>query len=125
MSMILSQEIIRTCKMRLLSMKQELLNRARTSRMEFAQNDKNSGDEIDQAVAQLTENSLLASQERIRVQLFEIEMALSRIQAGQFGFCEETGEQIEEQRLLAIPYTRLSIEGAELRESLSTRFATP
>jgi len=123
--MILSQEIIRTCKMRLLSMKQELLNRARTSRMEFAQNDKNSGDEIDQAVAQLTENSLLASQERIRVQLFEIEMALSRIQAGQFGFCEETGEQIEEQRLLAIPYTRLSIEGAELRESLSTRFATP
>ncbi|MFN7453442.1 MAG: TraR/DksA family transcriptional regulator [Pseudobdellovibrionaceae bacterium] len=125
MSMTLSQETIRTCRIKLLSMKQDLLNRARVSRMEFAQNDKSSGDEIDQTVAQLTENALLASQERIRIQLFEIEMALSRIQAGHFGLCEETGEQIEEQRLLAIPYTRLSIEGAEIRESLSKRFATP
>jgi len=53
----------------------------------------------------------------------EIEMALGRIENGTYGICEETEEPIETDRLLAIPWTRLSIEGAELRESLGRRYA--
>ncbi len=40
-----------------------------------------------------------------------------------YGICEETEELIEEDRLLAIPWTRLSIEGAEIRESVNKRYA--
>lgn len=119
----ISQELIQQCRQKLLLMKQDLLNRAKNLRSEFAANDKNSGDEIDQTVAQLAEHNFLVSQERIRHQLMEIEFALARIQAGHFGLCEETQEPIEADRLLAIPYTRLSIEGAEIREAFQKRFA--
>lgn len=118
----ISSEIISECKKKLLAMKAELLNRAKALRAEFAANDKHSGDEIDQTVAQLAENNFLASQERVRTQLMEIEFALSRIQSGHFGVCEETGEYIERDRLMALPFTRLSIEGAEIREAHTKRF---
>ena len=59
----------------------------------------------------------------MRNQLLEIEMALARIEQGTFGFCEETEEPIESERLLAIPWTRLSIEGAEMREAVGRKYA--
>lgn len=118
----LSNELVLECRAKLVRMKSELLNRAKSLRAEFAANDKNSGDEIDQTVAQLAENNFLASQERVRTQLMEIEFALSRIESGQYGICEETGEVIERDRLLALPFTRLSIEGAEIREAHTKRF---
>ncbi len=116
-------KIIQECQRKLVLMKQDLLNRARGLRQEFAQNDKNSGDEADQTVAHLAEHHFLVSQERLRQQLIEIEFALARIERGQFGVCEETQEPIEQERLLAIPYTRLSIEGAELREASKKKYA--
>jgi DnaK suppressor protein len=61
--------------------------------------------------------------ERLRAQLFEIDSALGRIENGSFGLCEETEEAIEPERLRAIPWTRLSIEGAEIRESMNKRYA--
>ena len=65
----------------------------------------------------------LSQQERLRTQLVEIENALARIENGTFGVCEETEEFIEHDRLRAIPWTRLSIEGAEIRESVNKKFA--
>jgi len=119
----ISRDIVQQCRQKLLLMKQDLLNRARHIRNEFAQNDKNSGDEIDQAVAHLAEHNFLVSQERLRHQLVEIEYALARIESGQFGTCEETQEPIEPDRLIAIPYTRLSIEGAEIRDASRKKYA--
>jgi DnaK suppressor protein len=89
----------------------------------FKENNKNVGDEIDQSVAQLEEYNILITQERMRNQLLEIEFALARIENGEFGICEETNEPIEEQRLLTIPWTRLSIEGAEIRERYKKHYA--
>lgn len=120
------QELIQECKKRLLSLKQEILNRARASAHEYRMEQSSrssSGDEIDQTVAQLEENTFLIAQERMRVQLFEIEMALARMENGTFGVCEETEEPIEVDRLLAIPWTRVSIEGAELREAITRKYA--
>lgn len=119
----ITKEIVQQCRQKLLLLKNDLLNRARHIRGEFAQNDKNSGDEIDQTVAHLAEHNFLVAQERIRFQLMEIDFALGRIEAGQFGTCEETLEPIETDRLLAIPYTRLSIEGAEIRDASRKKFA--
>jgi len=114
--------ITEECRTKLLKMKQELLHRVRVNQLQFSQAEK-SGDEIDQTVSQLEEHSLLISQERMRTQLLEIELALARIEKGLFGVCEETDELIEIERLRALPYTRVSIEGAELREKMSQRYA--
>jgi DnaK suppressor protein len=119
----IDQSIIQECRAKLLALKRDLLNRIQELRQDFSQEDKSSGDEIDQTVAQLNENTFLINQERLRRQIVEIEFALSRIESGHFGYCEETDEPIEIDRLRALPYTRLSIEGAEIRERLDRKFA--
>lgn len=118
----ISDQVIQECRRKLVLSKQELLNRFRTAQREFIHTEK-SGDEGDQSVAHIAEHSFLVNQERIRNQLLEIEMALARMEQGKFGICEETEEVIETERLLAIPWTRLSIEGAELREAVSRKYA--
>lgn len=118
----LSLETLKECRRKLLSLKQDILNRVRLSQFDFDQREKG-GDEIDLTVAQLAENHFLISQERLRTQLMEIENALARIEKGTYGICEETEEPIEPERLLAIPWTRLSIEGAEIQEAMLRKFA--
>jgi DnaK suppressor protein len=48
--------------------------------------------------------------------LGEVHEALSRIDAGTFGRCEECGEPITRQRLQALPYTRHCIQCARALE---------
>ncbi len=113
---MIDKETIAQCKQKLIRAKEELLNRFSNYVADFRERDHR-GDEVDQTVSILTENQLFAAQQRLRKQIFEIEAALSRIERGTYGICEETGEPISLERLLAIPWTRLSIEGAEIRES--------
>lgn len=51
------------------------------------------------------------------VYLREIEEALQRIEDGTYGICEITGEEINLERLRAIPTARLSIEAQEKLEN--------
>ncbi|WP_347355727.1 TraR/DksA C4-type zinc finger protein [Bdellovibrio sp.] len=118
----ISDNVMMECRRKLLTAKQDVLNRFRTAQRELVHYEKG-GDEADQSVAHIEEHSFLISQARMRNQLVEIEMALARIEQGTFGICEETEELIETERLLAIPWTRLSIEGAEMREAVSRKFA--
>ncbi len=102
--------------------KADLLNRFQSHFHDLRTRDSG-GDEADQTMSILAENQLFAAQQRLRSQILEIESALSRIDRGTYGVCEETEEPIEVERLLAIPWTRLSIEGAEIRESHGQRRA--
>lgn len=52
--------------------------------------------------------SLLSTEQEA---LYEIEEAIKRIKAGSYGVCEITGETISNERLLAVPFTRYSLEG--------------
>ena len=117
-----SNTVVRLCREKLVHLKADLMNRLRSSFEDYRARDR-VGDETDQAVEMLAEGSFLEAQTRLRNQLFEIELALGKMEVGVYGICEETDELIEEERLLAIPWTRLSIEGAEIREDLSKRFA--
>ena len=122
--MELSKDLVAECKKKLLELKAELLNRVRDARQGLhSGDDSKGGDEGDQTLRALAEDEFLRNNERLRKQLLEIEMALSRMDSGTYGICEETEEIIEPERLLAIPWTRLSIEGAEIRESLNKRYA--
>lgn len=118
-----SLQLINLCRQLLLTAKQDILNRSRQMRSDYQSMDKLGGDEADQTMQLLAENDYLSTQERLKERLLEIEMALARIVEGRFGVCEETEELIEHERLLAIPWTRVSIEGAELREASRRRFA--
>jgi DnaK suppressor protein len=115
-------QLIQECRAKLLQVKTDLLNQAKEVRNDLTSDDKG-GDEADQTVRVLAEAEFLNRHERLRSQLMEIEAALGRIENGSFGVCEETEEPIEPERLRAIPWTRLSIEGAEIRESMNKRFA--
>lgn len=118
----ISKGLVEECKSKLLSAKEDLLNRVQDIRKNLHTEEKG-GDEADQTVRVLNESEVLGQHDRIRKQLFEIEQALARIEGGTYGICEETEEYIEADRLLAIPWTRLSIEGAEIRESLKRKYA--
>jgi DnaK suppressor protein len=119
MAMVVDPKVAQVCKQKLLQAKADLMNRFQSHFRDFRERETG-GDEADQTVSLLAENHLFITQQRLRTQLMEIEMALSRIEKGTFGICEETDEPIEKDRLLAIPWTRLSIEGAEIRESFET-----
>ncbi len=121
--MAISEKLVGECRQRLLQSKQDILNRVKEARLNLDQNEEKGGDEGDQTVRVLAEQEFLSMHERLRSQLMEIESALARIENGSFGFCEETEEEIEPERLRAIPWTRLSIEGAEIRESVNKRYA--
>ena len=118
----ISKGLVEECKKKLLTSKEELLNRVRDIRKDLFIEEKG-GDEADQTVRVLNESEVLGQHDRIRKQLFEIEQALARIENGSYGICDETEEPIEAERLRAIPWTRLSIEGAELRESMKRKYA--
>ena len=58
----------------------------------------------------------LRTRDRERKLLKKIDQSLARIEDGTYGYCEETGEPIGIQRLLARPTATLSIEAQERRE---------
>ena len=118
----ISEQLKRECRSKLLQAKADLLNRVKESRGDLYNDDKG-GDEAVQTVRVLAEAEFLSRHERLRAQLVEIEGALARMENGSFGVCEETEEAIEPERLRAIPWTRLSIEGAEIRESVNKKYA--
>lgn len=113
----LSEQVIQVCKTKLLDFKKQILNQMKNQAADFNLVDKSRGDESDLSAAHQEEHNFLIAQSRMKMQLVEIEFALARIESGAYGICEETEEMIETERLLAIPWTRLSIEGAEIRES--------
>ena len=58
----------------------------------------------------------LRTRDRERKLLKKIEQAIARIDAGEYGYCDETGEPIGVPRLLARPTATLSLEAQQRRE---------
>lgn len=58
----------------------------------------------------------LRTRDRERKLLKKVQAAIKRIDEGEYGYCEETGEPIGVRRLLARPSATLSLEAQERRE---------
>jgi DnaK suppressor protein len=58
----------------------------------------------------------LRTRDRERKLLKKVQQALTRIESGDYGYCEETGEPIGIPRLLARPTATLSLEAQQRRE---------
>lgn len=66
-----------------------------------------------------TENNIeLVTRQRESLLIDKINQALGKIDNGTYGFCEETGEPIDVQRLIARPIATLSLEAQERKEKL-------
>ena len=75
-----------------------------------------SADIVDQASSQAEKTVELRASNRRRKLVNKIDQALKRIKNGTYGYCEETGEPIGLQRLIARPIDTLCIEAQERHE---------
>ena len=64
----------------------------------------------------------LRTRDRERKLLKKISQSLARIESGDYGFCDETGEPIGLGRLLARPTATLSLEAQQRREMKQKMF---
>jgi len=100
---------------RLLETQREMLEKAnRTS--EHLREHELEPDPTDQATIEEEYALELRARERERKLLKKIDEALRRIDEGNYGYCEETGEAIGIPRLLARPTATLTIEAQARRE---------
>ena len=73
-------------------------------------------DPTDRATLESDRALLLRMRDRERKLLKKVQQSLARIDSGDYGWCEETGEPIGVPRLLARPTATLSLEAQERRE---------
>ena len=103
-------------KRKLLDWRQELLAES-TETLNHLQNDShNEPDMTDRASNEVDFSIELRTRDRERKLISKIDEALSRIENGTYGYCEETGEPISLARLEARPIATLSIEAQERHE---------
>ena len=76
----------------------------------------NFSDLADRASSETDRSLELRARDRQRKLISKIDEALSRIDDGSYGYCEETGENIGLKRLIARPIATLSIDSQERHE---------
>ena len=74
------------------------------------------GDQTDHASAASEREFALQNGERIQRLMRQTERALSKLEDGTYGYCEDTGEPIDLKRLMAQPTTSLSLAAQQARE---------
>ena len=80
-------------------------------------------DPVDRAALEIERSSAVSSIERAWQQIREIDLALARMESGDYGFCEDTGAPIGFDRLVANPTARYTVEAMSVREKRASRFA--
>jgi DnaK suppressor protein len=96
--------------------KEELLDESRNT-LEGLQDGTRSIPDIADRASEETDRALeLRTRDRQRKLVTKIDAALRRIEADEFGYCEETGEPISLKRLEARPIATMSLEAQERHE---------
>jgi DnaK suppressor protein len=78
--------------------------------LEDMDEDENFPDPSDRASMESNRDSILRIRDRERKLIFKIQEALRRLDDGEYGVCEECGENIGVERLKARPVTTLCID---------------
>ena len=103
-------------RQKLLTWKDEILREARETLTALQTGNENHSDIADRASSETDRSIELRARDRQRKLISKIDAALSRIEDGTYGYCEETGEPISIKRLEARPIATLSIEAQERHE---------
>lgn len=76
-------------------------------------------DPMDRASAEESQSQALRAHAREGMRLKDVTSALARIDSGEYGWCDETGDEIGLRRLIAQPTATLTYEAQQRRESLA------
>lgn len=98
--------------------KQELLAESRETMEHLREENWREPDISDRASLETEAELELKTRNRYFKLITKIDMALRRIEAGEYGYCEETGEPIGVRRLEARPVATLCIEAQERHEKM-------
>ena len=103
-------------RLKLSLLKQEILNSAGETTEHLREDTVVVPDPADRATIEEEHALELRTRDRERKLLKKIEQSIARIDAGDYGYCDETGEPIGVGRLLARPTATLSLEAQQRRE---------
>lgn len=101
---------------RLQQLKDDLLSNAGETTEHLREDTSIVPDPADRATIEEEHALELRTRDRERKLLKKISQSLARIEAGDYGFCDETGEPIGLGRLIARPTATLSLEAQQRRE---------
>ena len=101
---------------KLVDWKNELLTDSKDTIEGLQDNTRNIPDVADRASEETDRALELRTRDRQRKLVAKIESALRRIDEGEFGYCEVTGEPISLRRLDARPIATMSLEAQERHE---------
>ena len=94
----------------------EILGESRSTIAGLQDSTRNIPDIADRASEETDRALELRIRDRQRKLVAKIDSALRRLDDGEFGYCQETGEPISLKRLVARPTTTLSLEAQERHE---------
>src|SRR3954469_16333417 len=103
-------------RQKLLRWRAELLAESKDTISELQEENLQKPDIADRASAETDHALELRTRDRERKLISKINAALEKIDEGNYGFCEETGEPISIARLEARPIATLSLEAQERHE---------
>jgi len=101
---------------KLLAWREDILKEAKETLQHLQEENQNHPDLADRASSETDRAIELRARDRQRKQIAKIDEALTRIDDGTYGYCEETGEPISLRRLEARPIATLSVEAQERHE---------
>ena len=103
-------------RLKLMKLKLDILNSAGETTEHLREDTSVVPDPADRATIEEEHALELRTRDRERKLLKKIEQSIGRIDAGDYGYCDETGEPIGVGRLLARPTATLSLEAQQRRE---------
>lgn len=103
-------------RLRLIKLKQDILSNAGITTEHMRADTVVVPDPADRATIEEEHALELRTRDRERKLLKKIEQSIARIDSGDYGYCDETGEPIGVGRLLARPTANLSLEAQQRRE---------
>ena len=101
---------------KLLAWREDILKEAKETLQHLQEESENHPDIADRASSETDRAIELRARDRQRKLIAKIDEALTRIDEGTYGYCEETGEPISLRRLEARPIATLSVEAQERHE---------
>jgi DnaK suppressor protein len=109
-------------RLRLQAQKDDLLSNAGETTEHLREDTSIVPDPADRATIEEEHALELRTRDRERKLLKKIGQSLARVESGDYGFCDETGEPIGLARLLARPTATLSLEAQQRREMKQKMF---
>ena len=103
-------------RLKLVQLKQDIHNSAGETTEHLREDTVVVPDPADRATIEEEHALELRTRDRERKLLKKIEQSIARIDAGDYGYCDETGEPIGVGRLIARPTATLSLEAQQRRE---------